>query len=692
MKKINLSILWHFHQPSYLCLEPEGGYFFFPWTLLHSIREYYDMGRILLDSPENVKVTFNITPILWYQIKKYLEGKVFDKWIEIYKKNPQNMEEEEKIFVLRNFFSLNYENQIFPYDRYKYLLIKRGSVLGLEEKVKYFSNDEIRDICFYFLFSSFSEILKEENEILKEFLNKKKNFTEEDKEVLLKIAFETLSEVEKIYKKLISLKKVEITTSPFSHPILPLLIDSTSFERSTPHLKDKSAKFSNKEDAERQIKMGISFIENEFDIKIKGIWPPEGAICENTLNLFIKNGIIFTFSCESVLSKSLKEELRGKDYIKKELYKPYLYRQEDGEITVFFRDREISDRIGFVYKNYNEDDAINDFLNYLRKLKDTGEDLWVSVILDGENPWCYYKKGGILFLKKFYEVLSKKDFIKFSFFEEGTLFEDKKNLKEVHPGSWIRGEFTTWMGDEEKNKGWEILKKVREDLKEKVYENEKSLLSMIFSEGSDFFWWLGYDNPTFYAPEFDILFREHLKNVYINLNFEYPLFLERSIKGKAYRIYLKKPTGYVYPSIDGKITNFYEWANAGIIPLSKNKKSFLKYLYYGWDEDDNLCIRIDGIKSIEDIINENYKIIIGIESEEGGIFVSISKEEFIKRESIGKEIKGEIKISKIIEAKVKFEEENIYLFLCLENKFFERYPEVGFYLLEKEEKEWVDFV
>ncbi|MEO0231863.1 MAG: glycoside hydrolase family 57 protein [candidate division WOR-3 bacterium] len=692
MKKINLSILWHFHQPSYLCIEPEREYFFFPWVFLHSVREYYDMGRILLDSPENVKVTFNITPTLWYQIKKYIKGEFFDKWIEIYKKRPEDMDEEEKIFVLRNFFSLNYENQIFPYERYRYLLTKRGSVLGLEEKVKYFSNDEIRDICFYFLFSSFSEILKEENKILKEFLNKKKNFSEEDKEILLKIALETIKEVERIYKDLIFLKKVEITTSPFSHPILPLLIDSNSFEKSTPHLKNKKVEFSNKEDADRQIKMGLSYIEKEFNIKIKGIWPPEGAICENTLNLFIKNGIIFTFSCENVLSKSIKEELRLKDYVKRELYKPYLYKGSDGEIVVFFRDREISDRIGFVYKNYNEDDAINDFLNYLRKLKDGEEDFWVSVILDGENPWPYYKKGGILFLKKFYEALSKKDFIKFSFFEEGVLFEDKKSLRKIHPGSWIRGEFTTWMGDEEKNEGWEILKKVREDLKEKVYENEKSLFSMIFSEGSDFFWWLGYDNPTFYATEFDILFREHLKNVYRNLRLEYPLFLEKSIKGKAYRIYLKKPTGYVYPVIDGKITNFYEWANAGIIPLSKNKKSLLKYLYYGWDKDGNLCIRVDGIKDIEEIINEGYKIIAGIESEKGEIFVSISSKELIKREKIEDEIRGEIKISKLLEAKLKFAGKNIYLFLCLENKFFERYPEAGFYLLEKEEEEWVDFV
>ena len=687
MKKINLSILWHFHQPSYLILEPDKEYFFFPWTFLHSIREYYDMGRILLDSPENVKVSFNITPILWFQIKKYIEGNFFDKWIEIYKKRPEDMEEDEKIFILRNFFSLNYENQIFPYERYKYLFMKRGSILGLEEKVKYFSNDELRDISFYFLFSSFSEIIKEENEILKEFSNKRKNFSEEDKKILLKIALDTIKEVEKIYKKLIYSKKIEITTSPFSHPILPLLIDSNSFEKSTPHLKDKKIKFSNLKDAEKQIDTAISFFKKDFNLEIKGIWPPEGSICENTLNLLIKKGILYTFSCENVLSKSIGEELRMKEFVKKELYKPYVFKGKDGEITIFFRDREISDRIGFVYKNYNEDEAINDFLNYLKKIKDIDENLWVSIILDGENPWPYYKKGGILFLKKFYEVLSKKDFINFSFFEEGINFNDKRELRKIHPGSWIRGDFLTWMGDEEKNEGWEILKKVREDLKEKIFENEKSFLSMFFSEGSDFFWWLGYDNPTFYAPEFDFLFREHLKNVYRNLNIPYPLFLEKPIKGKAYRIYIKKPTGYVYPIIDGKITNFYEWANGGVIPLSINKKSILESLYYGWDEKGNLCLRIDGIKNMEEIINEGFKIIIGMESEKREIFISISKKELIKKG----EIDGEIKVSKIIETKLNFPGEKIYLFLCLENKIFERYPENGFYLLEKEETEWYDF-
>ncbi|MEO0291290.1 MAG: glycoside hydrolase family 57 protein [candidate division WOR-3 bacterium] len=681
MKDINLSILWHLHQPSYFLLEPEREYFFFPWVFIHAIREYYDMGRILVDTPQNVKVTFNITPTLWYQIKKYLEKDISCLWLDIFKKDPSQMENDEKIFVLRNFFSLNYEKQIKNYERFNYLYIKRGNILGLEKKIKFFSNNELRDIMFYFIYSSISEIKKEENKILKELGEKKENYSEEDKKEILKICFEIIEELVKIYKELIENKKVLLTTSPFSHPILPLIIDSKSFEISSPHIKGKKVEFSCIEDAELHMDLALSFMKKEFNIEIKGIWPPEGSVSDKTLDLFIRKKIQFTMADEGILERSINIPLREKPWeIRDELYKPYIYRGKEGEILLFFRDRVLSDKIGFVYKNLKSEEAVSDFVNYLEDLRRKGKNLWVTVILDGENPWIHYEKGGILFLRKFYEILSQKDFIVFSTFEQGFDFKDKGILDRIHPGSWIRSDFTTWMGDDEKNEGWNILKKVKYDIGKDFLKNEKSLYSMLFAEGSDFFWWLGYDNPTFYAPEFDILFREHLKNVYKNLGKKYPDFLNNPIKKEIHKNFLKNISGFIYPVIDGKITNFYEWANAGTIDLDIEHKCILKFLYFGWDEEKNFCLRIDAKKNFNEIFEEGYKILIAIKSDN---FEKIFK---FEKGNIPDDI--EFKADKIFELRIKNLYNNIYLFLAIENKNVCRHPIYGYYLIEKKEEDY----
>ncbi|MEN3045739.1 MAG: glycoside hydrolase family 57 protein [Candidatus Hydrothermales bacterium] len=687
MREINLSILWHFHQPSYFLLEPDKEYFFFPWVFVHSIREYYDMGRILKETPPNVKVTFNITPTLWYQINKYREKKGFCQWLKIFEKDPSSMSEEEKIFVLRNFFSVHYEKQILPYDRYRYLYTKRGSILGLEKKVKYFSNKEINDIMFYFVYSNVSEIKKEENKILKELESKKENYSEEDKRELLNICFSILDELVEIYKDLIKEKKVELTTTPFSHPIMPLLINSNSFCVSTPHLADRKVDFSYPEDAEVQVDLALSFMKKEFKREIKGLWPAEGSVSSETLELFIKKKILFTMTDEGILERSINLPLREKpEDVRDELYRPYLYRGKNGEILIFFRDRVLSDKIGFVYKNLRVEDAVNDFVFYLERLRAKRKNLWVSVILDGENPWVYYEKGGIPFLKRFYEVLSNKDYVNFSFFEEATLFKEKGILERIHPGSWIRSEFTTWMGEEEKNEGWIILKKVRNDLKDKVKLNEKSFYSMLFAEGSDFFWWFGYDNPTFYAPEFDILFREHLKNVYRNLGKSYPEFLEKPIKKEIHRLFTKNVSGYIYPVVDGRITNFYEWANAGVIDLDIDGRSLLRYLYFGWSENGDLCLRIDAKKSFKDLFDEGFKILVAIKTSN---FDKILK--FAKDKNNNDENSVFYCADKIFELVIKDLQDNIYLFLILENRTFARYPLYGYYFIERKEKDY-DFV
>jgi hypothetical protein len=196
------------------------------------------------------------------------------------------------------------------------------------------------------------------------------------------------------------------------------------------------------------------------------------------------------------------------------------------------------------------------------------------------------------------------------------------------PGSWINGNFDIWIGDEEDRKGWELLKEARN-----AVEMEKSKLSpdkfllirdrLFIAEGSDWFWWFGEQNFTPDLEVFDLLFRQNLQEVYRLLGLPVPEKLKIPVCDltRIREIRVRPPGEYVEPVIDGEITDFFEWEEAGEIVLEISGSamnmahSIVQSIRYGFSRQD-LFLRIDTRKEAGAYFASGFSLTIAI-GEEG---------------------------------------------------------------------------
>lgn len=602
---INLAILWHMHQPYYY--NPLKNRFMLPWVRLHATKDYLDMALILKKFPE-VKITFNVVPSLLKQIKEYESGAT-DIFFEYSIIPAEELTEQQKIFILENFFLANWKTMIYPFQRYKELLEKRGKIYADPSKLlNKFNSQDIRDLQVLFNLAWIDPLHRENEEFLKELEKKGANFTEEEKRILLEKHLKIMREIIPTYKEMSQSGHIELSVSPFYHPILPLIYDNYKAKECMPNVVMPKHNFKAPEDAEAQINNAIAYFEQIFGFRPKGMWPSEGAVSEEIIRLISKSGIKWTATDEEILTKSLNEKFRfGENLINPSL----LYQAYEFEgVKIFFRDRILSDLIGFVYSNWNAQTAVNDFLG--RILKSSVKGGIVSVILDGENAWEYYENDGMDFLKKLYKSLQEnKDIKTVTFSEYLTENPHTKSLKKIFPGSWINANFSMWIGHEEDNLSWDYLYKVREDLilfqKENPHKDFSYSWEEIYvAEGSDWNWWYGDEHYTETKDIFDEIYREHLMSVYLKIGKEPPAFLYVPISKKMREIKPEiEPKGFIYPKIDGKVIGYFEWLEAGKFNLQKirgsmhRSESLFSYLYYGFNRQ-SLFLRLDPSCALKD--------------------------------------------------------------------------------------------
>ncbi len=545
----SISILWHMHQPFYY----KEDKIYLPWVFLHAIKDYYDMPSIA--SKYNVKVTFNLTPSLLIQLNE-LEKDYFLSCL--LKKKP---EKSEKKFILSIIKSIYIETMVKPYKRFYEIFKKMDKGLN---------NDELNDLEVFFLLSWCGEELKN-RQFIKKYLEKDK-FSFDEKTALIKYLIKFTKEIIPLYKKLLDNKKIEITTTPFSHPILPLLFNMENAKKANPNTKLPKIYFSLKEDALAHIKKAKETYKKFFGIYPKAFWPAEGSISEEVINAFKDEGIEITFSGDDVLKK-----------VADDVYNVY----EFNGVKLFFRDRFLSDLIGFNYKFFEVKDAL---IHFEREIESRNGN--ITVILDGENAWEYYKNP-YDFLHKFYEMLENKNT---KFFSE---FTTAKKLDKIIPGSWIDGDFNTWVGDYEKNKAWEILYLSRKDI--------GFCEDFLYPEGSDWFWWYGKGHTSNQNDIYDEIYRGYLIDIYKKNKKNIPeILLEPIYKEKKYFIPQKF---FITPDINGK-TDFFEWVGSGIIEenLGTMGTKNIGKIYYGIDHE-NLYLRIDNTKfEFKDFFNQKEKI------------------------------------------------------------------------------------
>ncbi|MFH1387670.1 MAG: glycoside hydrolase family 57 protein [bacterium] len=599
---LNLAILWHMHQPFYKDLVT--GEYILPWARLHAVKDYYDMVAILDRFPE-VKMTFNLVPSLLNQVEDYVNNKVSDKFLDLTLKAPNDLSLDNKVFILQNFFLANWDIMIHPYPRYQDLLLKRGRFISPAELPKIarrFSNQELLDLQVWFNLTWFGFISKTEDPVIKGLIAKGKYFSAEDKALVISKQLEVMGKVIPKYKELSARGQIELTTTPYYHPILPLLCDSSLAKEAMPGVRLPKTNFHHPEDALEQIKMAVAFHRERFGSDPAGMWPSEGSVAPAIIPLIAKSGIKWIATDEAILERSLRRGLLAED-----LYQPYTAEHEGSEVAMIFRNHFISDQVGFVYYRWKINDALADFSGHCNNIRlslpEDGNKYLLSVILDGENAWEFYPGGGKEFLEAFYQRLSSEQMIKtVTVSEHLEQFPPRRKLSRLFAGSWINNNFKIWIGHEEDNKAWDLLNSARlalENATGLAEEDKKTAWQEIYiAEGSDWYWWYGDDHSSENDAVFDALFRKHLKNVYSLIGRPAPKELSQAIKHVRVVRPIKEPVHLVHPILDGEVTNYYEWLSAGHFDIGKASgamhqiETLVSDLYYGFSLE-SFFIRLD---------------------------------------------------------------------------------------------------
>jgi alpha-amylase/alpha-mannosidase (GH57 family) len=631
MKKIYLAFLWHQHQPMYK--NPSTGVYELPWVRLHATKDYYDTAAILDDFPA-IKGNFNLVPSLLAQLEEYAQGTARDKYLDLTVKPAQDLTQDERIFILHNFFMANWETMIYPYPRYLQLLEKRGRQSSGEELKRiqsYFRPADLRDLQVWFNLSWMDPYWKEHDPLVKALYQKERDFTEEEKLALVKKQQEICGLVVNKYRELQDRGQIEVSVTPFYHPILPLLCDTNNALGATPQINLPKKRFAHPEDARTQIRKAVTYYQERFGRPPRGMWPSEGSVAEDVIPIIEEAGIKWIATDEEILFRTQP----ALSAARRNLYQPYLLNIRNHQMNIIFRDHALSDAIGFVYTKWNASDAVSDFMKRLRALRDAigndAENHLVSVILDGENCWEYYANDGWDFLRLLYRTLSEDPSIETVTISDYLEKNPPRNgLRTLWPGSWINGNYGIWIGHAEDNLAWYYLGEARAFLTD--YENRhpekkdspelNAAWELIFiAEGSDWNWWYGDDHSSGNDEMFDFLFRQNLIGVYETLNEKVPDYLYKSIKGLIRRQPTLEPIDFISPKIDGKITNYFEWQPAGFYQVGHSGGSMhqvetiLKSFHYGFDLN-NIYFRFDlntpmNARNIEEL---SFKVVFLIPS------------------------------------------------------------------------------
>jgi len=507
------------HQPYYknlLTNETE-----MPWVRLHGTKDYLDMVQMLENYPK-IHQTFNLVPSLLEQLEDYTNRNVKDKFLELSYKNANDLTRDDKNFIRDNFFAINRDQVIAMHPRYYELFFKR------EHNVEYQLQDYL-DLQVWFNLSWIDPSFRSSMPELKKIVEKGRYFSEEEKHTVLDKQLYIIEDIVPAYKKAIERKQVEVTVTPFYHPILPLLFNTKLAKAANPKAALPKNNFIYPQDAEEQIEEAVHFFKQRFGDHAYGMWPSEQSVCEQILPYFIDAGIKWIVTDEAILFKSLRAKQRDTHL----LYQPHLLKRGEGSVNIIFRDRNLSDLLGFVYHSWNAKDAVNDLLKHLENIATAykDDDTLVVLAMDGENAWEYYSNDGHDFLELFYQGLSNSEFIKtVTVSEYLEKHPAKHEIKRLSSGSWIFGDFGKWIGNPTKIKAWEYLAAARKELESSNEKIPKENLDLVWKqihicEGSDWFWWAGEDPH----GGFDKLYRQHLSNFYKLIGKDIPDYLNHPL-------------------------------------------------------------------------------------------------------------------------------------------------------------------
>ncbi len=629
MPVLRVVLLWHQHQPYYKNLVT--GEYRLPWVRLHALKDYYGMVKLLDEFP-GVHQNFNLVPSLITQIQDYVAGTAQDPFLQVAARPARDLSQEERRFALQYLFQANAVNLIGRYPRYGQLWERFRSAGDSPERAeKYFQAQDFTDLQVLSQLAWFDEFFLEDPEIA-ELIRKERNFSLDDQRFVIQRERELLGQILPAHAAAAQKGAIEISTSPFYHPILPLLCDTNAGAVSSPGLPLPQNRFRHPEDARDQILRGLDLHEKVFGVRPRGMWPSEGSVSEEAIAIAHDLGVRWMATDEGVLGRStglfFARDGQGRlpSHLAGNLYTIYRYENAAATMHLVFRDHTISDLIGFVYSGMPAEEAAQHLIQNIQKaaqpVLDAGQDAVVSIILDGENAWEYYPKSGREFLRRFYERLQNTPPMEAVTISEAIdRHRNFAHLGSIFPGSWISANFNVWIGAPEDNRSWDYLHHARTFYEQNALqaaEAQRKLAyeELLIAEGSDWNWWYGPEHHSANDRDFDELYRKHLSNVYQALGAAPPDYLAQPISGIIARPSFTPQTAYIHPRITGDLIRYFEWMGSAIYTAdhragAMHGKQFLLDSVHAGIDQTNVYGRLDFKGKIPEM---QFEIFVNLES------------------------------------------------------------------------------
>jgi alpha-amylase/alpha-mannosidase (GH57 family) len=618
---LHVAFVWHMHQPYYR--SARSGAFEMPWARLHALKDYLDMVEILAAYP-GLHQTFNLVPSLVEQLEDYASGDYVDVYWERTLKPAEELAPGEQAFLMERMCERSDHPRTASHPRYLQLAQKRDALAsrGWAECARAFAVDELRDLQVWFNLAWFDPQALALSP-LRELVDRGRGFHEEDKQLLAQVQADILARTLPAYRDAARRGQIELATSPYFHPILPLLANSDSARIASAETTLPLRRFAHPEDAAEHVRSAVEKHERVFGESPRGMWCSEQAVGEDVIPLLLSAGLSWTISDEAVLDRSVSGTAGSSaDVGPHSVHVPYRLEREAGQIAIVFRDRTLSDLIGFAYRSWSSRDAAADLIRRLRELHATlpgvasgaggqTEVPLVTIALDGENAWEYYPRDGRDFLQYLYEGLSAEPSLRCVKVEEHLRGSPPvRSLEWLHTGSWISADLRTWSGDRAHNLAWDLLHDARDMVAARLHLGAVSVGSgepepqvaaawrhILIAEGSDWFWWFGDHHHTDLDAVWDLEFRLHLQEVYRVLEEPIPPRLFLPILGHSSAAPPSPPQGPLEPLIDGQRGHPDEWTAAGSLAsdvpatMRRSATTEVEEVRFGWDTN-RLCLLV----------------------------------------------------------------------------------------------------
>jgi alpha-amylase/alpha-mannosidase (GH57 family) len=616
-----IAFIWHQHQPLYKLPNVRGSQNYrLPWVRLHGTKDYLDLV-LLLEKYPKLHQTVNLVPSLILQLEDYVAGKAMDPYLEASLTPTEDLTPEQHEFIIHHFFDANHHTLIDPHPRYAQLYNQRQEN-GHSWCLENWQSQDYGDLLAWHNLAWIDPLFWDDPEIAG-WLEKGRDFDLRDRVNIYSKQREILSRIIPQHRKMQESGQLEVTTTPYTHPILPLLADTNSGRVAVSNMALPEARFQWSEDIPRHLQKSWDLYIDRFGQIPRGLWPSEQSVSPEILPHIIEQGFKWICSDEAVLGWTLQHFFHrdgaGNVLEPELLYRPYRLQTPGGDVAIVFRDHRLSDLIGFTYGSMAPKQAAADLVGHLQAIarmqrQQQPEQPWlVTIALDGENCWEFYQKDGKPFLEALYQSLSNEPHLQLvtvsEFLEKypATATIESQNL---HSGSWVDGSFTTWIGDPVKNRAWDYLTAARQTLAnhpEATEEtNPEAWEALYAAEGSDWFWWFGEGHSSNQDAIFDQLFREHLCGIYQALKEPIPPYLYQPLESHETKSDTR-PTSFIHPIIDGK-GDEQDWDKAGRIEIggargTMHNSSPIQRLWYGVDHL-NFYLRLDfksGIQAGKDL-------------------------------------------------------------------------------------------